>query len=128
MKQQKNNKKSLVVDCNDYDLEDGHDDDDDDEAQITDQTPLHLRNRLARLEKLKQIKDDLDKEIEYIVIDDSENEIEETSYKPPPLVHPMEIVKTSNKMLEKVGDEIGVLVKRPFIQKKDRNELKKWVK
>ena len=126
MKQQKNNKKSLVVDCNDYDLEDGHDDDD--EAQITDQTPLHLRNRLARLEKLKQIKDDLDKEIEYIVIDDSENEIEETSYNPPPLVHPMEIVKTSNKMLEKVGDEIGVLVKRPFIQKKDRNELKKWVK
>ena len=125
MKQQKNNKKSLVVDCNDYDLEDGHDDD---EAQITGQTPLHLRNRLARLEKLKQIKDDLEKEIEYIVIDDSENEIEETGYKPPPLVHSREIVKTSNKMLEKVGDEIEVLVKRPFIQKKDRNELKKWAK
>ena len=52
------------------------DDNDGDEVQTTDQTPPHPRNRLARLKKLKQIKNDWDKEIEYVVIDDDENKIE----------------------------------------------------
>ena len=69
------------------------DNDDDDEVQATGQTPLHPRNRLARSEKLKQIKDDLDKEIEYIIID-YENEIAETGYKPSLLVHPRERLKS----------------------------------
>ena len=103
------------------------DDNDDDEVQTTDQTTLYPRNRPARLEKLKQIKDDLDKEIEYIVIEDK-NEIEETGYEPPPLVHPRERFKTFKKTLEKVVDEIKVLGQMPLPPKKrlDRTEkLKK---
>ena len=91
MKQEINSEINLVVDLI------VEDDNDDDEFQATGKTPLHPRNRLARLEKLKQIKDDLDKEIEYIVTDD-ENEIKETGYKPPPLLHSRERLKTFNKM------------------------------
>ena len=118
MKQEINSEINLVVDLI------VEDDNDDDEFQATGKTPLHPRNRLARLEKLKQIKDDLDKEIEYIVIDD-ENEIEETGCKPPPLVHPRERLKTLNKVLEKVDDEIKVLGEVPLHPKKDWKELKK---
>ena len=76
------------------------DDNDDDEVEITGQTFLLPRNRLDRIEKLEQIKDDLDKEIEYIVTDDDKNETEETGYKPPP-VHPRENLKTFNKNVRK---------------------------
>ena len=119
MKQEINNEINLVVDLN------VEDDNDNDEVQITGQTPFHPRNRLARLKKLKQIKDDLDKEIEFIVIDDDENEIEETGYVPPPLVRSRERLKTFNKMLEKVDSEIEYLVKRLFIKEEDWKELKK---
>ena len=118
MKEEINNEINLVVDS----IVEG--DSHDDKILTTGQTPLHPRNRLARLEKLKQIKDYLDKEIEYIVIDDDENEIEETCYKPPPLVHPRERLKTFNKMLKK----LKYSVKRLFIQKKDWKELKKCKK
>ena len=56
----------------------------------------------------------LDKEIEYILIYDDENEIEERGYKPPPLAHPRERLKTFNKMLEKVDDRIGVFRQTPL--------------
>ena len=88
---------------------------------------LHPRNRPARLEKLKQIKDDLDKEIEYIVIEDK-NEIEETGYEPPPLVHPRERFKTFKKTLEKVVDEIKVLGQMPLPPKKRLDRIEKLKK
>ena len=103
------------------------DDNDDDEVQTTDQTTLYPRNRPARLEKLKQIKDDLDKEIEYIVIEDK-NEIEETGYEPPPLVHPRERFKTFKKTLEKVVDEIKVLGQMPLPPKKRLDRIEKLKK
>ena len=65
-----------------------------------------------------QIKDDLDKEIECLVIDNNKNEIEETGYKPPPLIYPRERLKTFNKMLEK--DEIKVPGQTPFQPKKKK--------
>ena len=40
-----------------------------------------------------QIKDDLDKGIECLVIDNNKNEIEETGYKPRPLIYPRERLK-----------------------------------
>ena len=73
----------------------------------------------------KKIKDDLDKEIEFIVIDDGENEIEETGYKLPPFVHPRERLKTSNKMLEKLDDKIKGLGQMPLHPKKDWKILKR---
>ena len=73
----------------------------------------------------KKKKDDLDKEIEYLVIDDDENEIEETCYKLPPLVHSREKLKTSNKMLEKVDDKIKGLGQMPLHLRKGWKILKK---
>ena len=94
MKQEINKKINLVVHLI------VEDDNDDDEVEITGQTFLLPRNRLDRIEKLKQIKDDLDKEIEYIVTDDDKNETKKTGYKPPP-VHPRENLKTFNKSIRK---------------------------
>ena len=72
-----------------------------------------------------QIKDDLDKGIECLVIDNNKNEIEETGYKPPLLIYPRERLKTFNKMLEK--DEIKVPGQTPLQPKKKKNwkELQK---
>ena len=94
MKQEINKKINLVVHLI------VEDDNDDDEVEITGQTFLLPRNRLDRIEKLKQIKDDLDKEIEYIVTDDDKNETKKTGYKPPS-VHPRENLKTFNKSIRK---------------------------
>ena len=54
MKQDINNEINLVVDLI---VEDDND------VEMTGQTRFHPRNGLTRLEKLKQIKDDLDKEL-----------------------------------------------------------------
>ena len=53
---------------------------------------------------------------------------EETGYKPPPFVHPREKLKTFNKMLEKVDDEIKVLGQTPLHPKKRLERVEKMKK